>query len=46
VTIVKHTLLKEINQDIASRPALRAFLALAHDLARIQGGNWQTQYGG
>jgi hypothetical protein len=43
---MKHTLLREINQDMASRPALRTFQALAHDPARIQGGNWQTQYDG
>jgi hypothetical protein len=40
---MKHTLLREINQDMASRPALRTFQALAHDPARIQGGNWQMQ---
>jgi len=42
---MRHTLLREINQDIALRPALRTVhaLALAHDPARIQGGNWQMQ---
>jgi hypothetical protein len=40
---MKHTLLREINQDMASRPALRTVQALAHDPARIQGGNWQMQ---
>jgi hypothetical protein len=43
---MKHTLLREINQDMASRPALRTVQALAHDPARIQGGNWQMQYAG
>jgi hypothetical protein len=43
---MKHTLLREINQDMASRPALRTVQALAHDPARIQGGNWQMQYDG
>ena len=43
---MKHTLLREINQDMASRPALRTVHALAHDPARIQGGNWQMQYDG
>ena len=39
------TLLREINQDMAARPALRTVraLAMAHDPARIQGGNWQMQ---
>ena len=39
VTIMRHMLLT------ASRPALRTndALALAHDPARIQGGNWQMQ---
>ena len=42
---MKHTLLREINQDMASRAARRNLpaLALAHDPARIQGGNWQMQ---
>ncbi len=42
---MKHTLLREINQDMALRPA-RCDLhapAVAHDPARIQGGNWQMQ---
>jgi hypothetical protein len=43
---MKHTLLREINQDMASRPALRTVQALAYDPARIQGGNWQMQYDG
>jgi hypothetical protein len=45
VTIMKHTLLREINQDMALRAARRNLhtLALAHDPARIQGGNWQMQ---
>ena len=46
VTTMKHTLLREINQDMASRPALRSVQALALDPARIQGGNWQMQYEG
>ncbi len=42
---MRHTLLREINQDMALRPALRTAdaLALTHDPARIQGGNWQMQ---
>jgi len=42
---MRHTLLREINQDMALRAALRTVhaLALAHDPARIQGGNWQMQ---
>ncbi len=47
--MMKHTLLREINQDMASRPALRtiqATQALAHDPAGIQGRNWQMQYDG
>ena len=42
---MRHTLLREINQDITSRPALRTahVLAVAHDPARIQGGNWKMQ---
>ena len=42
---MKHVMLREINQDMASRPALRNAhaLAMAHDSARIQGGNWQMQ---
>jgi hypothetical protein len=45
MTIMKHTLLREINRDMASRSALRTVhtLALAHDPARIKGGNWQMQ---
>jgi hypothetical protein len=43
---MKHTLLREINQDMASRSALSTFQTLAHDPARIHGGNWQTQYDG
>jgi hypothetical protein len=42
---MRHTLLREINQDMALRPADRNFpaLAVAHDPARIQGGNWKMQ---
>jgi hypothetical protein len=42
---MKHTLLREINQDLAVRPAPRNLHApaVAHDPTRIQGGNWQTQ---
>ena len=42
---MRHALLRKINQDMASRPALRDAHALAieHDSARIQGGNWQMQ---
>ena len=42
---MRHTLLREINQDMALRVARRNLhgLALAHDPARIQGGNWQMQ---
>ena len=45
VTIMKHTLLREINQDMTLRVAHRNLhaLALAHDPVRIQGGNWQMQ---
>ena len=41
--MMKHTLLREINQDLAVRPARRNLHApaVAHDPARIQGGNWQ-----
>lgn len=42
---MKHTLLRVINQDLASRASGRTpdALVLAHDPARIQGGNWQMQ---
>ena len=42
---MKHALLREINQDMASRYARRKRHALdvAHDAARIQGGNWTMQ---
>ena len=42
---MKHTLLREINQDMALRAARRNFHALdvVHDPARIQGGNWKMQ---
>jgi hypothetical protein len=42
---MKHTLLREINQDMALRAARRSFHALdvEHDPARIQGGNWKMQ---
>ena len=45
VTIMKHTLLREINQDMALRHARRNLHALnaVHDPARIQGGNWAMQ---
>src|SRR4029453_18785250 len=45
VTIMKHTLLREINQDMALRHARRNQHALGavHDPARIQGGNWTMQ---
>jgi len=48
VTIVKHTLLREINQDMAWRTAHRNLHALnvvheVHDRGRIQGGNWKMQ---
>jgi hypothetical protein len=42
---MKHTLLRDINQDMALRQArinLRALDAV-HDPARIQGGNWTMQ---
>ena len=42
---MKHTLLREINQDMALRAAPRDLHALevVHDPARIQGGNWKMQ---
>jgi hypothetical protein len=42
---MKHTLLREINQDMTLRAARRNLhaLPLAHDPARVQGGNWQMQ---
>jgi hypothetical protein len=42
---MRQTLLREINQDMASRSALRTAnaVARAHESARIQGGNWQMQ---
>ena len=42
---MKHTLLREINQDMALRHARRNLHALGavHDPARIQGGNWTMQ---
>ena len=45
VPIVKHTLLREINQDLVLRHAPRDLHALnaVHDPARIQGGNWKMQ---
>ena len=49
VTIMKHTLLREINQDMALRPARSPArrnvhaLDAVHDPARIQGGNWKMQ---
>src|SRR5271169_1966847 len=45
VTTMRHTLLREINQDMTLRAARRSphALAPAHDPARIQGGNWQMQ---
>ncbi len=45
MSIVRHTLLREINQDMALPAARRNphALALARDPVRIQGGNWQMQ---
>jgi hypothetical protein len=45
VTIMKHTLLREINQDMTLRHPRRNQHALdaVHDPARIQGGNWTMQ---
>ena len=42
---MKHTLLREINQDMALRHTRRNAHALGavHDAARIQGGNWTMQ---
>jgi len=42
---MKHTLLREINQDMALRHARRNLHALdaVHDPARIHGGNWTMQ---
>jgi len=40
---MRHTLLRKINQVMASSPALRTVRALANEAARIQGGNWQMQ---
>ena len=42
---VKHALMREINRDMALRPAGRNLHALGvvHDPARIQGGNWKMQ---
>ena len=42
---MKHTLLREINQDMALRAAHRNVRALdvVHEPARIQGGNWTMQ---
>ena len=40
---MKHTLLREINQDMAFRHAGRNLHSLVHDPARIQGGNWTMQ---
>ena len=42
---MKHALLREINQDMALRPARRNLYALdvANDPARIQSGNWKMQ---
>jgi len=42
---MKHTLLREINQDMALQGAHRNLHALdvVHDPARIQGGNWKMQ---
>ena len=41
MAIVKHASLREINQDVALRPARRNLHPL--DPARIQGGNWKMQ---
>src|SRR4030095_1481465 len=45
VTTMKHTLLREINQDMALRAAHRNRRALdvVHHSARIQCGNWKMQ---
>ena len=45
VTIMKHTLLREINQEMALHHPRRSPHALdaVHDPARIQGGNWAMQ---
>ena len=42
---MNHALLREINQEMALRPARHNLHALAvrHDPARIQGGNWKMQ---
>ena len=42
---MKHTLLREINQDMALRAAPGDLHApeVVHDPARIQGGNWKMQ---
>ena len=42
---MKQVMLREINQDMALRPARRNVHALdaVHDPARIQGGNWKMQ---
>ena len=42
---MKHTLLREINQDMALRHARRNLRApgAVYDPARIQGGNWTMQ---
>ena len=42
---MKHTLLREINQDMALQAAHRNLYALdvVHDPSRIQGGNWKMQ---
>jgi len=42
---MKHTLLREINQDMALQGAHRNLHALdvVHDPARIQGGDWKMQ---
>ena len=45
MTIMKHTLLREINQEMALHHPRRSPHALdaVHDPARIQGGNWAMQ---
>lgn len=40
---MKRTLLTEISHDMALRSAGRNVHTLAHDPARIQGGNWKMQ---
>jgi hypothetical protein len=44
--VTEHMLLSKINHDMTLHPVLRCnpyALAVAHDPARIQGGNWKMQ---